>query len=268
MSELINFYEHPYVKKYVTEYNNPNYEKTYMKHPFYAGMIGPSGAGKTNALMNLIILMSQNGGTWTHIHVVYKEMENLYRGLEDMCLTVIDGKKRDKLEKVDKKVKPNDKQKDMKKKGIHGNQLITFYNDLDLLPEPENIKQDGQQLVIFDDQISEGPKKQNIIMTWYIRGRKCKNHGFSCVILSQSYFEIPKTIRSQFHHLFLIKISDKRDLKLILSTIGKSDVDMNLLTEMFDNATEKLGDCLKINIINPDINKSFSRNFINFYLIK
>lgn len=279
MNEIINFYEHDYIKKYNVDYLNPNYDKTFMKHPFYCGVIGPSGAGKTNMLMNLITRMQSGNDTWTHIHVVYKEMDNLYRGLEDMCLTCIDGQIRNKLVINNDKVNINvnnkkDNKKDNKKvnkaviDGIHGNELITFYNDLNLLPTPENITQDGQQLIIFDDQINENKKKQAIIAEWFIRGRKTKLNGFSCIILSQSYFAIPKTIRLQFYYLLIIKLSDKSDLQLICKSIGKYGVDIQLLLYMYNDATSVLGNFLKIDLKNHDINKSFSHNFTEFYTLK
>lgn len=267
MSELINFYEHSYVKKYNIDYLNPNYELTYMKHPFYCGVIGPSGAGKTNMLMNLIVQMQSENETWTHIHIVYKEMENLYRALSDMCMTCIDGVKRNKI--IKKKEIKNDK-KDKNITNVmneYNNELITFYSDLSLLPTCENVPQSGQQIIIFDDQLSEGKNKQKIIEQWFIRGRKTKTCGFSCIILSQSFFGIPKTIRSQFHYLIIIKITNVKDLRLILSTIGKK-IDIELLEQMYNDATQKRGDFLKIDILNHDINKSFSHNFTDFYTLK
>ena len=57
-------------------------------------------------------------------------------------------------------------------------------------------------------------KNQNKMMEMYIRGRK---KGISIVYLSQSFYRIPKTIRSNCNYFVILKLSGKRDLNLIMS---------------------------------------------------
>ena len=52
MSSLHNYYKE--VKGGGPSYNNPNYDKYLINHPFRCLICGPGGGGKTNALLNLI----------------------------------------------------------------------------------------------------------------------------------------------------------------------------------------------------------------------
>lgn len=58
---------------------NPGFNETQMSIPFRCGLIGASGSGKTNYLMNYIKLSS---GTFGEIHICYKASEPLYELLD------------------------------------------------------------------------------------------------------------------------------------------------------------------------------------------
>ena len=192
------------------------------------GIIGSSGGGKTQMLLNLIAKMND---TFGHIHVVYKASEPLYEFLE-------------------KKI---------------GAKFITFYTKLtDLPPITDFPHKDKQQLIVFDDQVNEPDKLQQIIKEFYIRGRKV-GQGLSLCYLSQSFFKIPKIVRQQFGYLILLKLSSIRDLNLILSDFSLG-VDRKQLAAVYKDATSQQFQFLKVDIDNPDNNKKFSRNFTDFYV--
>ena len=68
-------------------------------------------------------------------------------------------------------------------------------------------------LVVFDDVIwdMEANKKLSPIVTeWLLRRR---NVNISFVFISQSYFKVPKTIRQNATHYFIMKIPNKKELK-------------------------------------------------------
>ena len=69
-------------------------------------------------------------------------------------------------------------------------------------------------LVVFDDMIAdmESNKKLSPIVTeLFLRGRKID------IFISQSYFKMPKTIRLNTIHYFIMKIPNKKDLQQIVS---------------------------------------------------
>ena len=65
-------------------------------------------------------------------------------------------------------------------------------------------------LIVFDDIIADmiNNKKLNLIVTeLFIRGRKL---NISLVFITQSYFEVPKDVRLNSTHFFIMKIPNKR----------------------------------------------------------
>ena len=71
--------------------------------------------------------------------------------------------------------------------------------------------------MVFDDMIAdmEADKKLSPIVTeLFLRGRKL---NISLVFISQYYFKVPKTIRLNATHYFIMKIPNKRELQQIAS---------------------------------------------------
>ena len=81
---------------------------------------------------------------------------------------------------------------------------FNYYN-----PDKEN-----KILIAFDDMIADMiNKKLNLIVTeLFIRGRKL---NISLVFIMQSYFKVPKDVRLNTTHFFIMKIPNKRELQQI-----------------------------------------------------
>ena len=67
---------------------------------------------------------------------------------------------------------------------------------------------------MFDDMIADKKinKKLSPITELFLRGRK---FNMSLAFKSQSYFKVPKTIRLNATHYFIMKICNKRELQQI-----------------------------------------------------
>ena len=68
-------------------------------------------------------------------------------------------------------------------------------------------------LIVFDDMIADtrSKKKRNPTITeLFIRGRKL---SIPFIFIVQSYFTVPKNIRLNCAHYFVMKIPNKRELK-------------------------------------------------------
>ena len=79
-------------------------------------------------------------------------------------------------------------------------------------------------LIIFDDMIADmiNNKKLNPVVTeLFIRVRKI---NISIVFIMQSYFKVPKDVRLNSTHFFIMKIPNKRELQQI-SLNHSSDID-------------------------------------------
>ena len=78
--------------------------------------------------------------------------------------------------------------------------------------------------IIFDDMIAYmiNNKKLNPVVTeLFIRGRKLNT---SIVFITQSYFKVPKDVRLNSTHFFIMKIPNKRELQQIALN-HSSDID-------------------------------------------
>ena len=75
-----------------------------------------------------------------------------------------------------------------------------------------NINKENKILIVFDDMIADmiNNKKLNSIVTeLFIRGRKL---NISLILITRSYFKVPKDVRNNSTNFFIIKIPNKREL--------------------------------------------------------
>ena len=78
-----------------------------------------------------------------------------------------------------------------------------------------NLSKENKILKVFDDMIADmiNNKKLNSIVTeLFIRGRKL---NISLVFITKSYFKVPKDVRLNTTHFFIMKIPNKRELQQI-----------------------------------------------------
>ena len=81
--------------------------------------------------------------------------------------------------------------------------------------EGYNIGKKLEILIVFDDMIADmiNNKKINPVVTeFFTRDRKL---NISVVFITQSYFKVPKEVRLNTTHFFVMKIPNKRDLQQI-----------------------------------------------------
>ena len=79
--------------------------------------------------------------------------------------------------------------------------------------EDYNPRKKRKVLIVFDDTIADmiNNKRLNLIVTeLFIRVRKL---NISIVFVTQSYFKVPKEVRLNSTHFFIMKISNKRELQ-------------------------------------------------------
>ena len=78
-----------------------------------------------------------------------------------------------------------------------------------------NIDKECKILIVFVDMIADmiNNKKIKLIVTkLFIRGRKL---SISLVFITQSYFKVPKDVRLNTTHFFIMKIPNKREFQQI-----------------------------------------------------
>lgn len=228
-----NFYDHDKIKKYLPKIKDEQVKLTGMPVTQHILMAGSTGANKSNMLLNYI---KRSSGTYTKIFMLIKKLEAFNLLLKEIL-----------------------------------GDAIEFHFDMNTFPDVSQFKDLGKKnndlyLVVFDDFISTNDKKSIKKMEDYLIYGRSK--GVTCILLTQSYFQTPILLRKQVSWVFLCGIKGKRDLKAILNEYSMGDVDTDTLKRMYDYC--KLASypseptAMKINTGVCDINKKFSRNFLEY----
>lgn len=208
--------------------HNPGYgTKHFIELPMMAAIVGFTGSGKTNTLMNLIDAFK---GTFQKF--VFCTMN-----FESDPLYV---KFRDRMEKLADKYEED---------------LDSFIQVFDggEVPEVEDIEE-GPTLIVFDDL--QGEKKSNeAAAKFYKYGRRKE---FSCVYLGQSYMDIPIFIRKQLKYLIIKRVNQIDDLKRILTKYGLGQY-KGRLGAIYDNCTADFTHCMMLDLLQCNIYKDFDK---------
>lgn len=180
-AELVDWYKQ-IPKKFLIKQHNPNFHIHGLKIPFRMLIIGNSGAGKTQTLLNIIHNME---GTFNNIFIITKNKdEPLYNYLEEK----------------------------LGNKGLVISEGVENAPDLD-----EDIDKKDQTLIVMDDLVLE--KNQSALEEYFIRARKL---NCSLIYISQSYYRVPRIIRQNLNYLIVKQVSSLKDLYRIMGeyTLG------------------------------------------------
>lgn len=180
-----NFYE--VVSKDKKTINiNPNYAKHGIKIPFMMCISGPTGSGKSNAVLNL--LLQFNRSFHEIIYCIKSADEPLLKHLEEKVGAII-------CEGADS-VPP-----------------LSNFSIQDPVTGRLKRTDNLQRLIIFDDLILE-KNANKTISEYFIKARKL---NISCIKITQSYYQIPKLIRDNCKYFILTRNLLKKDLKMIFN---------------------------------------------------
>ena len=216
-------------KEHIIEHN-PNWPEI-PDHPYRILIIGGSGSGKTNALLNLInhVLNIDNIYLYSKINTKQNFYSKNMKMLEQSILMI--------------------------QKLLLNIQTIWMIKDYD-----PNKKR--KILIVFDDMIADmlSNKKLNPIVTeLFIRGRKL---NISLVFITQSYFAVPKNIRLNSTHYFVMKIPNKRELQQIAFN-HSSDLDFQDFMNLYKKSTAEPYSFLVIDTTLPSDNSlRFRKNLL------
>ena len=227
--EIVNFYE-SLPKEFREEQSTySNFTKLHIKLPAMINVVGATGSGKTNTVVNMIRHM----GCFTRIYLFAKNLEEpLYAWMIDL------------FAKVEKKT---------------GVTVLMSGSDLAQLPAVSDINKEETNLLIIDDMITENKKKLNQVVEYFIRARK---QNCSCIFISQAFYRTPGDIRKNTQYVILKKIATGRDLKSILREYSLGVDDKQLLAlYKYATAGDPLRNFLMIDIGTNDPNLRFRKNY-------
>ena len=195
----------------ITNENNKEHNEKWPyipDHPYRILIIGGSGSGKTNALLNLI--KEQD------------DIDKIYLYAKDLS--------EPKYEFLIKKCEDAGTK--------HFNDSNAFIECSDTMDDVyENIddynpNRKRKILILFDDMIADimtNKKFQSMIKELFIRYRKL---NISLVFITQSYFSVPKDVRLNSTHYLIMKINNKRELQNIAIN-HSADIDYKDLQRMY-----------------------------------
>lgn len=194
----VNYYEKLEKKYKEEELTYDNYNKVRIKLPFRMCVVGSTGSGKTNAVINLI----EKINAFDKILLFAKDIE------EPLYAQLID-----KLRKAEKDTKL---------------EILTVSTKIEDLPKLSTLNKKNNTLLIVDDMVTEKHKALAGVEEYWSRGRKVH---VSSMYLSQAYFKIPQLIRQNSDYVILTKIKTNRDLHMILKEyqLGIDDDEMERL---------------------------------------
>ena len=175
------------------DYANENIKQHNLKwpyisdHPYRILIIGGSGFGNANALLNLI-------NNQLDIDKIYLYAKDPYEAKQ---LYLINKREKVRLNRYD----------DPKAFSEYSNDMQDVYKNID----EYNSDKERKILIVFDDIITDminNEKLSSVVTDLFIRGRKVNT---SFVFITQSYFKVLKDVKLNTTHFFVMKILNKRE---------------------------------------------------------
>ena len=173
-------------------------------------IVGGSGSGKANTLINLI---NEQG-----------DIDKIYLHAKDLS--------KPKYEFLIKK-----RENTGIKHVNDSNAFIECSNTMDDVNEnidEYNPNRKRKTLIVFDDVVADIMKKkkktfQAIIKELFIR---CRKVNISLVFITQSYFSVPKDVRLNLTHYLIMKINSKQELQNIALN-HSADIDYKYFVKIY-----------------------------------
>lgn len=203
-----------------------NYNHHEIKPCKMIAVIGPTGSGKSNALLEFL---SRKNDAFHEIILFTGSTsdEDLYNFLND----AMDGE-------------------------------VRMIEDIEELPDLTDYNEEDkglERLLIMDDIINLKNSELVKLQKWFNSARK---YGFTCIAMCQNWTDMPMQMRRNSHYVFLFKLKDMNQVNQILKTFNNENVDLDLLRQLYHNATNEVGQFLKIDTTGGDISNKYRQNFI------
>ena len=190
-------------------------------HPYKMLIIGGSGSGKTNTLLNLVNKQ--------------EDIDKIYLYAKDLSES-----------KYEYLIKNRENAVIDSKLFIEcSNTMNDIYESIDYNPNRKR-----KILIAFDDMIADimtNKKLQSIIKELFIRGRK---PNISLVFIIQSYFSVPKEVRLNLTHYLIMKINNRKELQDIAIN-HSADIDYKDFIKIYRECTKEPHNFLTIDITLP-----------------
>ena len=190
-------------------------------------LIGGSGAGKTNVLMEF--LHRKEGAFYEIIIFTSNGDEPLLRQL---------------------------------KSDIPEVEIYTDIHDVPDLKSFDSTDASHEKLIVFDDFIALSKKDLKKIEEYAIASRK---YGFTSMYMLQNYTSCPKVIMRQIEYFILFRLNDNVTINNIIKNHNIDQIPKDRFMQMYLNATDQPRDFFLLDVKNPNKKYRYRKNFIGFY---
>ena len=198
-------------------------------HPYRILVIGGSGSGKANTLLNLINEQKDIDKIYLYAKYLSKpKYEYLIKNRENAGIKHLN---------------------DSKAFVEYSNTMNGVYENIDNY----NPNRKRKVLIVFDDMIADimiNKRFQSIIEELFIR---CRKSNISLVFITQPYFSVPKVVRLNSTHYLIMKINNKRELQNI-EISHSADIDYKDFIKMYRECTKEPYNFLAIDTKLPSSN--------------
>ena len=202
-------------------------------------IIGGSGSGKTNLLLNLIPTRH-----WQNIFVYKNPYEAKYQYLINKREGVGINHFNDPEVFID-----------------YSNDMHDVYKNID----EYNLDKENKILIVFDDMIADmihNKKLNSIVTELFIRGRKL---NISLVFITQSYFKVPKDVTLNTSHFFIAKTPNRTELQQTAIN-HSSDISIKDFSNVYRKCTvEPYSFLINDTTLASDNPLRFRKNLLNIY---
>ena len=208
-------------------------------HPYRILIIGGSGSGKTNTLLNLINEQKDIDKIYLYAKDLSEpKYEYLIRNCENAGIKHLN---------------------DSKAFIECSNTMNDVYANIDNY----NLSRNRKILIVFDDMIADimtNKKFQSIVKELFIR---CRKINISLVFITQSYLSVPKDdVRLNSTHYSIMKINNKRKLQNIAIN-HSANIDYKDFIKIYRECTKEPYNFLTIDTTLPSTNPlRFGKKFV------
>ena len=216
----------------IVNYKNEKHNEKWpyiLDHPHRILIIGGFGSGKTKTLLNLINEQ--------------RDIDKIYLYAKDLSESTYE-------HLIKNRENAGIKHLDDSKAFIGcSNTMNDAFENIELY----NPNRKRKVLIVFDDMIADimtNKKFQSIIKELFIR---CRKINISLVFITQSYFSVPKDVRLNSTHYFIMKINNKRELQNIAIN-HFADIDYKDFIKIYRECTREPYNFLTIDTTLPSTN--------------